>query len=476
MKAYFHLIMGALVFSGAARAQQFEPFGLAGKTVTAMHLFGDNLYAATQDSGVYRRYIGDPDSDWIHLGVPAKNLNAIFAFHTFCPVICWKGILAGAALDEAMGDSALIYFYQQRPDTCTKKGQWTAADHDIDRMTVKRINAITGTAVCLPVQDFVTAFAAGPAFIGRSLDRGKTWQQVWQQQLANVLTLASKKQSLVMRFDEHVWAGGWLKDVADRFKPLILRSPDSGETWDDRSPFNLGLDEECHALALDPADTNMVYAALTTTIIKTKDGGKSWNVVLTDLQAQFTSLAVNPARPQHVLAGGFIGFIADNIFLLYESFDGGEHWNTLFSTRSVKGVSSMVFDLFIACDPPPHPQMVYLATLGTGVFRYTLATTKVEQTQDVPEDFRLVPTFPNPSGWRETTSLTFQVYAPSAEQLRVGLMNVLGQEIASWRVSLHAGEQNLVLPLEQTKLTAGVYFIRAKWRSQMIVRKWTVVR
>lgn len=474
MKAYFHLLVGALALAGTARAQQLEPFGLANKTVTAMHLFWGNLYAATQDSGVYRRYLGEPDSGWVHLGVPAKNLNAIFAFHTFCPFVCWKSILAGATLDEAMGDSALIYLYQQQPDTCAKKGQWTAADHGIDRMTVKRINAITGTAVCLPVQDFVTAFAAGPAFIGRSLDRGKTWQQVWQQPLANVLTLASKKQSPVMRFDEHVWAGGWLKDVGtDRFKPLILRSSDSGETWEDRSPFNLGLDEECQALALDPADTNTVYAALMTTIIKSKDGGKSWSIVLTDLQARFTSLAVNPARTQHVLAGGVI---ADNIFLLYESFDGGEHWNTLFSTRSVKGVSSMVFDPFIARDPPPRPQMVYLATLGTGVFRYTLATTKVEQTQDVPENFRLEPTFPNPSGWREITSLTFHVYAPSADQLRVGLMNVLGQEIASWRVSLHAGEQNLLLPLESTKLTAGVYFIRAEWRAQMIVRKWTVVR
>ncbi|MCI0696166.1 hypothetical protein L0337_29710 [candidate division KSB1 bacterium] len=471
MKAYFYLIMGALVLSGTARAQQLEQFGLAGKTVTAMHLFWGNLYAATQDSGVYRRYLGEPDSGWVHLGVPAKNLNAIFAFHTFCPLVCWKGILVGATLDDAAGDSALIYFYQQRPDTCTKKGHWIAADRGVNRMTVNRINAITGTAVCEPILDFVTAFAAGPAFIGRSLDRGKTWQQVWQQPLANVLTLASKKRSPFMPFDECVWAGGCLKDVVpDRFKPLILRSFDSGETWEDRSPLNLGLDEECQALALNPADTNMVYAALTTTIIKSKDGGKSWSIVLTDLQARFTSLAVNPARKQHVLAGGVI---ADNIFLLYESFDGGEHWNTLFSTRSVKGVSSIVFDPFIA---RPRPQMVYLATLGTGVFRYTLATTKVEQTQNVPEDFRLEPTFPNPSGWREITSLTFHVYAPSVDQLRVGLMNVLGQEVASWHVSLHAGEQNLLLPLEQAKLTAGVYFIRAEWRAQIIVRKWTVVR
>lgn len=471
MRFYIFLLTCGLLVSGAAQAQKLEPFGLQGKSVTAMHYYWGSLYAATQNDGVYRRLLLEPDSGWVALGVPAKNLTAIFAFHTYCPLICWKGILVGSIPIPAGGDSALIYFYQQRPDTCTKKGRWTAADSGIDRSTIPQINALSGIDVCQPIgPTFVTAFAGALNSIWRSEDRGASWERVWQMSLANILAFATKAEAFNPFVNPHagkVWAGGYVQENASIRKPLILHSFDSGERWEDRSPVWLMVSDECRALALDPADTNIVYAALMHAIIKTRDGGKNWG--LTSLQNQsvtFKALAVNSLRPNHVVAGGIMG---ENLFALYESVDGGDNWYAVTPSSILNGVSSLIFD-------PSDSQNVYIATLGTGVYRYSGLRVGLDDKKNTPESFYLSPNFPNPLHLTDNAQLTFRVNLPVADRLTFRLFNVLGQEKASWQMSLLAGEQNIALPLDLSKLAGGIHFIQAEWRGQRVTRKWMVVR
>lgn len=473
MKTCFLLIYALLAIS-VANAQQLEQFGLEGKTVTAMHEFFGTLYATTQDSGVYRRYLADPD--WIHLGAPTKKLTSIFAFHTVCPLVCWKGILAGAVPEQAVGDSTLIYFYQQYPDTCQREGRWIPADSGIDRAYVKQINALAGTAVCQSVgPEFVTAFAAGPGSIYRSLDRGKSWQLVWEKQYANVRTLAAYNRSQLRMTEEEIWAGGAQTDGLEIQSTLILRSRDSGTTWDDRSPANLMLRQECRALAVDPADTNLVYAVLSHTVIKSRDAGKTWQVAnLTDPRGEFTSVLVNRGSSGHVFVGGSL--IGDDTFQLFETRNGGESWTEPFQAGSRKGVTSIIADPFLARDPPPRLEIAYLATLGTGVFVYKLTSTQITEQHNPPDDFRFEPSFANPGRLAEISALTFHVHAPTADALNVRLYNTLGQQMAFWRMSVPGGEQNLTLPLASSSLTAGVYFVQAEWRNRVIVKKWTALR
>ncbi len=475
MKTCFLLIYALLAIS-AANAQQLEQFGLEGKTVTAMHEFFGTLYVTTQDSGVYRRYLADPDSGWIHLGVPAKKLTSTFAFQTICPFVCWKGILAGAVPEQAAGDSTLIYFYQQYPDTCQREGRWIPADSGIDRAYVKQINALAGTAVCQSLgPEFVTAFAAGPGSIYRSLDRGKSWQLVWQKPFASVRTLSAYNRSRRHMTEEEIWAGGALSDGLEIQSTLILRSRDSGTTWDDRSPANLMLRQECRALGVDPADTNLVYAVLSHTVIKSRDAGKTWQVAnLTDPRGEFTSVLVNRGSSGHVFVGGSL--IGDDIFKLFETRDGGESWTEPFIAGSRKGVTSIVADPFLARDPPPRPEIAYLATLGSGVFVYRQAPLPIEEQHSPPDDFRFEPSFANPGRLTEISALTFRVHAPAADALNILLYNTLGQQIAFWRANVPAGEQDLTLPLASSSLTAGLYFIQAEWRNRVIVKKWTALQ
>lgn len=473
MKTCF-LLLYVLLATSAAHAQQLEPFGLEGKSVTAINEFFGALYVATEDSGVYRRNLSDPE--WIPLGAPAKKLTSIFAFHTVCPFVCWKGVFVGAKPEPAPGDSALIYFYQQYPDTCEKKGAWVIADSGIDRSAVRRIYALAGTAVCQSVgPEFVTAFAAGPGSIYRSLDRGKSWQLVWEKQYANVRALAAYNRSQIRMTEEEIWAGGAQTDGLEIQSTLILRSRDSGTTWEDRSPANLTLRQECRALAVDPADTNIVYAVLSHTVIKSQDAGKTWEIAnLTDPRGEFTSVLINRGSSGHVFVGGSL--IGNDVFQLFETRNGGESWTEPFPAGSRKGVTSIIADPFLARDPPPRPEIAYLATLGTGVFVYKLAPAQITEQSHPPDDFRFEPSFANPGRLTEISAFTFRVHTPAADVLNIRLYNTLGQQIAFWRVNVPGGEQKLTLPLASSSLSAGIYFVQAEWRNRVIVKKWTALR
>ncbi len=467
MKSFLSLLVSFLIAAGAVEAQPLEPFGLQGQTVTAMTFYGGSLYAATENDGVYRRYLGKPDSGWIHLAAPAKRLTSIFAFHTYCPLRCWKGVLAGAALNPAHGDSALIYFYQQRPDTCQQEGKWAVADSGINRTSVTRINALGGIDVCHPIAPtYVTAFAGTPGAIWRSEDRGKSWKQAWQSATANIVAFAARPRSLLSSDDE-VWAGGYLTDNQGLKKPLILRSIDSGTNWENRTPPTI-VSDECRALVLHPSDTSLIYAAFTYSLLKSNDAGKTWRATnFTETAVSFRALAINPQQPAHLVAGGMMSHIG--VSRLYESKDTGENWQEVLPAGVIGVVNSLVFDL-------GDQRHIYIGTSRTGVYRYPRLTVDLENELTVPKSFYLSANFPNPFYIAENLPLAFRLNVPSAGEVTFRLFNIVGQEIGNWSITVAAGGQNLALPFDRSQFTGGIYFLQAKWRGQRITRKLTVIR
>jgi hypothetical protein len=118
----------------------------------------------------------------------------------------------------------------------------------------------------------------------------------------------------------------------------------------------------------------------------------------------------------------------------------------------------------------------YLATRGSGVYRYRNLSVGVEEERNAPESFQLFANFPNPLAVKEKSALTLRLKVPTADHVAFRLFNAVGQEIANWNVVVVSGEQNLSLPLGQTQLTGGIYFLQAQWRGQRLTRKWTVLR
>jgi len=468
MRVRFSWLAAVALFASIAVAQPFEPFGLQGKTVTAMTYYGGSLYAATENDGVYRRTLGELDSGWVHLGVPATNLTSIFAFHTYCPLKCWKGVLVGAALHPAHSDTALIYFYQQRPDTCLQKGSWTAADSGIDRTNVTRVSAVGGIDVCHPIAPtYVTAFAATPGIIWRSEDRGKNWKRVWRDTTANILTFAAGSKRLFFSTDDEIGAGGYTVNNKGVSYPLILRSTDSGGHWENRTP-PANVSDECRALALHPTDTSLVYAAFTHSLLKSNDAGKTWRATnFSETEVSFRALAINPQQPAHLVAGGMTPQVG--ISKLYESKDAGENWREALPAGAVGIVNSVVFD-------PADQRHIYIATARTGVYRYPRLAVGAAAEQQAPKNFHLLANFPNPFNMNENATLALRLDIPTADRLTFRLFNVVGQEIGIWKFIAIAGAQNFSLPLKQANLTGGIYFIQAEWRGQRVTQKLTVMR
>jgi photosystem II stability/assembly factor-like uncharacterized protein len=471
MRFHIYLMICTLFAANISSAQrQLESFGLQGKTVAAMTFYGGALYAATANDGVYRRYWGALDTGWVSLGMPAKNLTSIFVFHTSCPLVCWKGILVGAALNPAGGNSALIYFYQQRPDTCTKKGRWADADSGIARNPAEQIYALGGIDVCHPVAPtYVTAFASTSGSIWRSEDRGQSWKEVWQSAAANIITFAARPKSL-LRSDDEIWAGGSLRDAAGHRKPIMLRSTDSGEHWEDRSGQAYSGNDECRALALDPADTNTVYAALQHDIIKSQDGGKTWiNTTPLDRGHYYNTLAINPQRPQHILAGGMYSDLHIQ-FVLNESLDGGKNWNVPVGGLLMP-VASLVFD-------PADAQSVYLATRGSGVYRFGYPAVGVKEERNAPENFQLFANFPNPFAPARNgavTSTAIRYHLAEAAAVTLCIYDALGREMITL-INRHepAGEHKALwngLDSHGNKAPSGIYFYRLQAGKRVEVKK-----
>ena len=118
-----------------------------------------------------------------------------------------------------------------------------------------------------------------------------------------------------------------------------------------------------YGLAVDPKDTNVLYAGtFGGGIWKSKDGGANWTR-LAGLRPDETvnAMAVSPADGRIVLAGGFAG--------LYRSADAGSTWTTVLDQKhSQPSMTGFAFD-------PSKPATVYASTDSdghpAGVFKST---------------------------------------------------------------------------------------------------------
>ena len=122
------------------------------------------------------------------------------------------------------------------------------------------------------------------------------------------------------------------------------------------------------AIAIDPTDSKIVYAAGWGRVFESSNAGGSWKRVSNEPWQEIESLAVDPVHPGTVYAGTDRG--------IGKTVDGGRHWrmiNTgLFGGQSLPKVplppnGSLAGALTI---DPQHPATVY-ATTGLGLYRTT---------------------------------------------------------------------------------------------------------
>ena len=131
----------------------------------------------------------------------------------------------------------------------------------------------------------------------------------------------------------------------------VFKSTDGGDNW---SEINIGLTNSgINYLAVDPINTQIVYAGTAGGIFKSTDSGDSWNKMSNGITSNIRSPAVDLTDSQVIYAG----VEGDGV---YKSIDGGISWSHIWLS-SLSGVS-------LAIDSK-NTKVVYAGTNGLGIYK-----------------------------------------------------------------------------------------------------------
>lgn len=154
-----------------------------------------------------------------------------------------------------------------------------------------------------------------PAGIIKSVDGGADWQFVNKIASSTTVSLAGVSISK-MAFDpanrQTVFAGSYTGG--------LYKSVDSGASWS-----NVLSKIYVYDFIISPVDSNTIYAAGFYAdhgrVLKTTDGGASWNQVYNEdsLNNQVRAIAINPENPSQIVIGMSSGAVV-------KSADGGATW------------------------------------------------------------------------------------------------------------------------------------------------------
>jgi len=231
-----------------------------------------------------------------------------------------------------------------------------------------RTRAATGVAS----QPNVFYVGQGDGGVWKSDDYGRTWNPIFDgqpSQSVGAIAVAPSNPNIV-----YVASGEGLHRPDLSVGDGIYKSADAGKTWE-----HLGLrdGEQIPALAVDPRDPNMVFAAVLghpyganeeRGIYRSSDGGGTWKKVLyKDANTGGSDVAIDPGNPSVVYASLWeetLGPWEDGNEYdgikggLFKSTDGGETWKQL-----TKGLPDDIVHIQVALSRSDENRLY--ATLAT---------------------------------------------------------------------------------------------------------------
>src|SRR5712691_5533808 len=141
----------------------------------------------------------------------------------------------------------------------------------------------------------------------------------------------------------------------------VFESDDGGEVWRKRMAGITGV-LMVTTMAMDPVSPEILYAGTSSGVYKTTDEARSWVAVNRGLipaervqssrSLGITALAVNPQQTETLYAGTLDG--------LYKTVDGGRSWSRIGKNLPDQFVSAITFD-------HARPDVLYIGG-GSGVF------------------------------------------------------------------------------------------------------------
>jgi len=292
------------------------------------------INAATYDSGVYRSVAGGNAGTWtsFNTGLPVLTVKSL-EVHPTDPSTMFTGISGDEVYYSSNGGNNWAYHGWGLPANAVINtlahdpflyGVIYAGDLDTGGVYKSSINGASWTLVSSTwnVRDLAidpaatsTVFAGTTTGIHKSTDGGATWTEVLPADY-DIHAIAIDPTN-----SDIVYASGEENDDA-----VILKSYSGGglNTWEEiyRTYIELenGRNGYSSALVVDPIVPNTVYAGtLGAGVLKSTDGGTIWNPVNINLGSlRVTCLAIDHTVPTKLFAGTVNG--------LFKTTSGGSNW------------------------------------------------------------------------------------------------------------------------------------------------------
>lgn len=311
--------------------------------------------------------------------------------------------------------------YKKKNSQKSPQGDW----HIIGPVYIPQINS--GQPIGMGRVNEVAFHPTNPNVIFIGSPSGGLWRsdnngQTWNCLSDNLPTLGVSAIVVDYVNPNIIYIGTGDRDASDAPGLGVMKSTDAGRTW---SQANNGMGDVTVAkIIMDPKNNNVLYAATSSGIYKTTDGGVTW---VLKSSGYYKDIVFKPFEPNIIYASRSGGF--------YRSENSGDTWKRIFSGllpsgREVIGVSKA------------NPNYVYCLLTNQRSFKGLYLST------DSGLNFTNQSTTPNIMGYQWNGSddggqawydLCFAVDPKNENILYVGGVNVFKSTDAgkTWKINSH---------------------------------------
>jgi photosystem II stability/assembly factor-like uncharacterized protein/5-hydroxyisourate hydrolase-like protein (transthyretin family) len=141
----------------------------------------------------------------------------------------------------------------------------------------------------------------------------------------------------------------------------LFKSTNGGTSW---SAVNSGITaSNISSLAIDPNNSQIIYAGTNSGVYKTTDGGTTWSANGGLNSLSVSSIVIDPSNNQTLYAGTS-GFYNGTWGAVFKSSNGGTIWSLVYSSVTYTSGAALAID-------PTNSQTVYVSIYGVGVSKTT---------------------------------------------------------------------------------------------------------
>lgn len=324
---------------------QIIPFGLDGIKVTDLKVCNNILYAATVDSGVFRRDLSG--GGWESLGLKNKLITSIYPY----PFDTGRySISVSVDYYARPGDSTYIFSLSNSGWIPDDSGMTFDPSYS-GILSIDGYTFIDGSHILFAVGDFHWYKRLG---------------QIWNSYGGP----ANNRIVKISKIND-IWIGG----SGSFFQPYIAKSTDNGDTWmwGDYEWLGSGA---VSSIAFHPKDSTIIYSNIYGTVMKTRNGGETWDTTGFHSHFYVASIASDPFFGNHLFAGG-------DPFQLYETTNAGDSWQLITAVDS----GNHITDIEI---PETDWLELYISTYKNGVYRLSLPNAGFRKTTEMKSGWNFI--------------------------------------------------------------------------------------